>query len=171
MNLITQWGQSKERWEMSQGGYPHLLSWVTTTLLFKVHPSFLLPFLLFPSHEGSTIWRDWLRCAGESFTWAIDQASATSKKEGKGRMEESFFVFLKNILYDTSHLSPISPLLCFLSFFRRLKKLSSRNRSHYMPLYTLRLSLFHMNTHINTTENRVQEVLWVQIKIGRMVFV
>lgn len=80
---------------MSQGGYPHLLSWVTTTLLFKVHPSFLLPFLLFPSHEGSTIWRDWLRCAGESFTWAIDQASATSKKEGKGRMEESFFVFLK----------------------------------------------------------------------------
>lgn len=46
MNLITQWGQSKERWEMSQGGYPHLLSWVTTTLLFKVHPSF--PPLSFP---------------------------------------------------------------------------------------------------------------------------
>lgn len=167
MNLITQWGQSKERWEMSQGGYPHLLSWVTTTLLFKVHPSF--PPLSFPWGINNL-----KRLA--KVRWGVlhlgNRPSFSYFKERRKRKDgRIFFCFLKNILYDTSHLSPISPLLCFLSFFRRLKKLSSRNRSHYMPLYTLRLSLFHMHTHINTTENRVQEVLWVQIKIGRMVFV
>lgn len=36
------------------------------------HPSFLLPFYLFLSHEGPIIWRGWLRCTGGSCSWATN---------------------------------------------------------------------------------------------------
>lgn len=114
----------------------------------------ILPFFLFPSHEGPIIWRGWLRCAGESFSWGTDQLytgvdSYFKDGWGGGRKEER--ILFKHIAWYISSIIPslLSLTLC-LSFFLSVlplasQKLLSKNRSHYMPLYTL--SLFLTCTH------------------------
>lgn len=137
---------------VTRGSPPQPLSWVTTAPLFKVHPSFLLPFFLFLSHERLIIWS---YCILER-KWSFFKT----------------YCMICLIL----HASLLSfTLSVFLPFAYSPQKLLSKNRSHYMPLYTLRLFLTCTHRHINTTEGREcggvvgrDQRWWNSLRVGRL---
>lgn len=162
---------------MPQENHPLLpLSWMTTPLLFKVHPSFLLPFFHSPSHEGKIMRGGGLRCAGEFFPRAADLLYSRVNSHIKdmiGKKEGKQYPFL-NTLHDTSHPSshPSSPsiwlssLLFFLWYLRNPCPKTDPMTCHYTPLAS-----FLTWAHTLMQQWDCVYVLWVGIRDDGMAFV